>query len=122
MKKWILSLAIKFAKPKIKEAVTVDKVVDILAGGVDWASAKAVGSVGDGRLASITKGCVIGAQVCGEIASAVSPEGDGGRVITEAEKDAIKANLKNAVICIITQKQLDGIVDDLCERVLAGLG
>lgn len=122
MKKWILSLALKLVKPKIKAAVTVDKVVDILAGGVDWASAKVVGSVGDTRLASITKGCVIGAQVCGKIASAISPEGEGGRVITEAEKGSIKANLKNAVICIITQKQLDGIVDDLCERVISGLG
>jgi len=122
LKSFFVRQAVAFAKPYIKAEVNVDRIDDYAASGIDWAATRGLASVSDERLAMVTTGCQLGASVLGNVASAVDPQSDGGRGITDAEREPIKRNLREAIVCVVTQEQLDALVDDACDRVLKRLG
>lgn len=121
LKSWIAGLAINYAKPLIKQVVSVDKIAGYACDGIDWAAGKGLEGVGDERLVQVAKGCQLGASVLGNVAAAVDPTSEGGRAITERERLPIKANLREAVCLVMTQEQLDAIIDNACEAVLRKL-
>lgn len=121
LKSWIAKLAVDYAKPLIKAELTVDKMAGYAVEGVDWAASAATRNVGDERMAQIARGCNLGASVLGNIAAALDPSGDGGRVITDREKQPIRANMSEAVRLIVTQEQLDAQVEAACARAIARL-
>lgn len=121
LKSLIAKLAVNYAKPLIKAELTVDKMAGYAVDGVDWAASAATRNVSDERLAQIARGCNLGASVLGNIAAALDPSGDGGRVITDREKLPIRANMSEAVRLIVTQEQLDAQVEAACARAIARL-
>ena len=118
LKSWIAKMAVNYAKPLIKAELTVDKMAGYAVDGVDWAASSATRNVSDERLAQIAKGCNLGASVLGNIASALDPSSDGGRQITDVEKQPLRANMSEAVRLIVTQEQLDAQIDAACARVI----
>jgi hypothetical protein len=118
LKSWIAKMAVNYAKPLIKAELTVDGLANYAVEGVDWAASSATRKVSDERLAQIAKGCNLGASVLGNIAAAIDPASDGGRQITDAEKQPIRANMREAVLLIVTQEQLNAQIDAACARVI----
>lgn len=121
LKSWIAQKALGFAKPYIKAELSVEKLAGYAVEGVDWAASSATKNVSDERLAQIAKGCTLGASVFGNLAAALDPASDGGRAITESEKEPLRANMREAVVCIVTPEKLDALVDNACERALGRL-
>lgn len=122
IKSFLVRQAVTFAKPYIKAEMNVDRIAEYGCDGIDWAAGKGLANVSDERLAQVAHGCQLGASVFGNIAAAIDPASDGGKAISVRERVAIKDNLCEAIISIVTQEQLDKLVDDACDRVLKRLG
>lgn len=122
IKAFLVRQAVAFAKPYIKAELNVDRLADYACDGIDWVASKGLANVGDERLAQVSKGCRLGASVCGNVAAAIDPSSDGGRGITSQERAPIKVNLREAVTLVVTQEQLDALVERVCARVLTRLG
>ncbi len=121
LKSWIAKTAVNYAKPLIKAELTVDKMADYAVGVVDWAASSAARNASDERLVQIARGCNLCASVLGNIATAIDPSSDGGRQITDREKQPLRANMGEAVRLIVTQEQLDAQVEAACALAIERL-
>lgn len=121
LKSWIIKKAVNWARPSVKEAVSVENVAEMLCGGVDWAANKTLNNVSDTRLSACAEGCAVAAGVFGAVAEAVQPFSENGRVIGPEERENIRAQLTKAVELIITQEELDQLVDALLNRAIASM-
>lgn len=122
LKNWIVKKAIGWAKPSIKEAVSVENVAGIMCGGIDWAAKKTLNKVSDERLTECAQGCTVAAGVFAAVAEAVQPFSENGREMGPEERENIRAQLTTAVELIVTQEELDKIVDALLDHVIEKLG
>lgn len=121
IKAFIAKKVVNFIKPYIKRELSVEKIAGYACGGIEWAADKSLGNVSDNRLEAISKGCNLGASVLGNIAAAVDPTSSGGRGITEAERLPIRANLVECINLVVTQEQVDSLVDAVCDKVVGKL-
>lgn len=122
LKSWLVGKAVDWTKPYIKAELSVDKLAGYAVDGVDWAATAATKGVDDAKLANIARGCNLAASTFGNLAGALDPASDGGRTISEQEKLPLRRNLREAVLLIVTQEQLDGLVDKACVAVVEKLG
>ena len=122
LKSWIIKKAIGWAKPSIKEAVSVETIAGIMCGGIDWAAKKTLNKVSDERLTECAQGCAVASGVFSAVAEAVQPFSENGREMGPKERANIQAQLTTAVELIVTQEELDKIVDTLLNHVIAKLG
>ena len=122
LKSWIIKKAIGWAKPSIKEAVSVETIAGIMCGGIDWAAKKTLNKVSDERLTECAQGCAVASGVFSAVAEAVQPFSKNGREMGPKERANIQAQLTTAVELIVTQEELDKIVDTLLNHVIAKLG
>ena len=122
LKSWIVGKAVDWAKPYIKAELSVDKLAGYAVEGVDWAATAATKNVDDAKLANIARGCNLAASTFGNLAAALDPASDSGRTISDTEKQPLRRNLREAVVLIVSQEQLDALVDKACAAVAEKLG
>lgn len=118
IKSWFIKTAINYAKPYIKKEVSVSALSAYATKGIDWATSSATKGLTDKTLGRITKGCALGSSILGVVSQSIDPTSEGGRIITETEKQAIISHVQEAVHCVITQEMIDGIIDAACARVI----
>lgn len=121
IKAMVIKAAVNWIKPYIKRELSVEKIAGYACEGIEWAADKSLGNIPDERLEAISKGCNLGASVLGNIAAAVDPTSSGGRGITEAERVPIRANLVECINLVVTQEQVDSLVDSVCGKVVERL-
>lgn len=122
LKSWLVGKAVNWAKPYIKAELSVDKLAGYAVEGVDWAATAATKNVDDAKLANLARGCNLAASTFANLATALDPESESGRTISEREKLPLRRNLREAVLLIVTQEQLDALVDKACVAVVERIG
>lgn len=104
-------------RPFLKQMFTPDEIARMAAQGVSELLERGAGALSEERVASISRGCELGGTALANMAKAVSPDGDGGTTVTESEREAIAADLNGAVKGLLTQEQLDAVVEIIVSKV-----
>lgn len=101
----------------VKPYVTVDAIANYATDGVAKVLAAGAEKLTDERCAQIAEGCRLGGNALIYLTGAVSPDGDGGKIVTDAEKVEIRTCLAGAVRSLVTQEGLDEILEKVIEKV-----
>ena len=101
----------------LKQMFTPDEIARLTAQGVSELLERGAGALSEERVASISRGCELGGTALANMANAIAPDGDGGSTVTEAERAAIAADLNGAVKGLLTQEQLDAVVEKIVSKV-----
>ena len=101
----------------LKQMFTPDEIARLTAQGVSELLERGAGALSEERVASISRGCELGGTALANMANAIAPDGDGGSTVTDAERAAIAADLNGAVKGLLTQEQLDAVVEKIVSKV-----
>lgn len=101
----------------LKQMFTPEEIARLAAQGVSELLERGAGALSEERVASISRGCELGGTALANMAKAIAPDGDGGTTVTEAEREAIAADLNGAVKGLLTQEQLDAVVEKIVSKV-----
>lgn len=95
----------------------IDNLANLAAAGIAGAVNAGTDRLTDKRCADITAGCKALEKCFALAGKAVSPSGDGGKTVTDAEKAEIATAMGTGVGCILTQSDVDALVDELVAKV-----
>jgi len=130
MKRLMLKFIPKFLRKMIANAVVDElseriskkSLVGYTIDGVSWLIEKGTSDVTDDRMTAICNGCELGGETLRIVSLSCKPESDGGRKITESEKDEISKNFALAVDMLVSDELVDRVVDIARDKVYAYLG
>lgn len=107
----------QLVREAIEDYLTPESIARLAAEAVARSLEAGAGKLTDARVAQIAVGCQNGGEFCAKLGKAVSPEGDGGKVVTEAEKAEIRASITVAANALVTQEFLDDMVNTVVSYV-----
>ena len=100
-----------FAKDLATEYLTIDKIAELVANGVARGLEAGAEKITDQRRAQIANGCQRGGNALIHITAAVSPDGDEGGKVSEAEKELIRSDIYSALCDLVTKDAIDAAIE-----------
>lgn len=101
----------ELARELLRPVATPEEIAKLSAQGISIVLERGVDKLTDERVAQIAVGCERGGLALSHLAAAVNPEGDGGKTVTEKERVQIANDMFIAVNALVTQDQLDALVE-----------
>ena len=107
----------ELARPALREDCRPEKIAELCANGATFALEAGAARLTDERCIQIADGCRMCATALTHVTEAIDPRGDGGKQITEAERNGICGDVFGGVKLIVSQEQLDRIAEEIVKRV-----
>lgn len=114
---WVKKWAVGCAADYVKSYATVDQLTNLLTDTVDTVLVKVLAKTDAEKLAGICKTCKGVADICSKIAAAI----EDGKITSEEANDIINGIYAVSKTSPITDEVLAGYVDQLAEKVKAGI-
>ena len=107
----------ELARAALREYCTTEKIAELCANGATFALEAGAARFTDERCIQIADGCRMCATALTHVTEAIDPRGDGGKQITEAEREGICADVFGGVKLLVSKEQLDRIAEEIVKRV-----
>ena len=107
----------ELAREALREYCTPAKIAELCANGATFALEAGAARMKDERCMQIADGCRMCSTALTHVTEAIDPRGDGGKQITEVERNSICGDIYGGVKLLVSQEQLDNIAAEIVKRV-----
>lgn len=97
--------------------VKLDNIAALVSEGVSTVLDAGANKLTDKRCRQIVAGCDAIKECCTLFGASLSPDGDGGKTVTDAEKMNIKCSLEDGLQHLVTQAAVTDAVEKLIQKV-----
>lgn len=104
-------------KRVLADNVTVESVSKCITHGITIALDSGTGRLADERCAQIAAGCEVLSLAAKSIGISVDPSGDGGKTVTDAERNDICYGVEHGVKLCVTQGDLDKLIEHIVDAI-----